>query len=101
MSFHRPYLDAVRVVVPHVNVGLVSVRKPGIDDFFAYDEFHLDATFIGARTVERAHTLGKPVTAWTVDSTTRAKALSRLGVDAITTNRVDAIRRAIAPISAV
>lgn len=100
MSFHRPYLDAVRVLVPDVNVGLVSVRKPSIEDLAVYDEFHLDAKFIGQRTVERAHALGKPITAWTVDSPIRAKSLARLGVDAITTNRVGTIRQALTPLPA-
>lgn len=99
MSFSRPYLEAVRVDVPAASVGLVSVRRPGTDDLAAYDEFHLDAKFIGRRIVDRVHDLGKSVTAWTVDSPIRATSLARLGVDAITTNRVGAIRRTLAPLT--
>ncbi len=51
---------------------------------------HLDAPLI-----RRFHDLGLAVVAWTVDDPSRARDLARDGVDAITTNRVAAVREAI------
>ncbi|RLV56298.1 hypothetical protein D9V41_07675 [Aeromicrobium phragmitis] len=95
MSFRRPLLDAVRQAIPGAQVGLVSVRRPRTVDLESYDEFHLDATFLTQRVVDQIHDRGKTVTAWTVDSPAQAARLAAIGVDAITTNRVDVVRRAL------
>lgn len=91
MSFQRPLIDAVRAIMPTVRVGLVSVRRPRAADLEAYDEFHLDARFVTRQVVDAVHARGKRVTVWTVDEPEQAARLAYLGVDAITTNRVDAI----------
>ncbi|OUZ08656.1 hypothetical protein BHE97_13385 [Aeromicrobium sp. PE09-221] len=93
LSFQRPLIDAVRRAIPGARTALAAVRRPSTADLESYDEFHLDATLLTSRVIDRIHDRGKTVTAWTVDSPHIARRLAGMGVDAITTNRVDIIRR--------
>jgi len=95
ISFQRSLIDAVQYIIPGVRTALVSSRRPRSADLRTYDEFHLDASFITQRVVDRIHSVGKQVTAWTVDSPAKARKLDTMGVDAITTNRVDVVRHAL------
>lgn len=95
ISFRRPLLEAIRRTIPGARIGLVSVRRPRTVDLESFDEFHLDADFLTQRVVNHIHDRGKTVTAWTVDSPAQATRLAAMGVDAITTNRVEVVRRAL------
>lgn len=96
LSFRRPLINAVQQVTPGARTALVGVRRPRAADLEAYDEFHLDAAFLTERIVSQIHALDK-ITAWTVDSPAKARRLAAMGVDAITTNRVDVVRDALRP----
>lgn len=92
LSFQRPLIDAVRRAIPGARTALAAVRRPSTADLDSYDEFHLDGTLLTRRVIDEIHLRGKTVTAWTVDSPGVARRLAVMGVDAITTNRVDVIR---------
>ena len=53
-------------------------------------------TLLDRDAIAAFHDAGLAIAAWTVDSAERARALAAWGVDAITTNRVGAIRAALA-----
>lgn len=59
---------------------------------------------VGPNLVEAVHALGARVSCWTVDDTVQARWLTAIGVDSITTNRLDDTRAVIgddpAPLSA-
>lgn len=92
LSFQRPLIDAVRRMIPGARTALASVRRPSTADLESYDEFHLDGTLITRRVIDEIHDRGKTVTAWTIDSPSVVRRLAGMGVDAITTNRVDVAR---------
>jgi len=93
MSFDR---DVAEAALPlHHAVGLVSSRPPREDDLRRFDEFHVGARRVDARLVERVHAAGGLLTAWTVDDPREVARLHRLGVDAVTTNDVTAVRPAL------
>ncbi|GAA4265695.1 inositol monophosphatase family protein [Frondihabitans peucedani] len=50
---------------------------------------------VGPDLVEAVHALGARVSCWTVDDTVQARRLASIGVDSITTNRLDALREAV------
>ncbi|MFC7625899.1 inositol monophosphatase family protein [Microlunatus sp. GCM10028923] len=54
---------------------------------------------VGRRWVEAVHDLGAEVSCWTVDDPAQAAHLTTIGVDSLTTNRVRAVRDAVAAVA--
>lgn len=90
MSFDRAICEAALPL--HTAVGLVTNRQPTADDLRRFDEFHVNAARIDRRLVDEVHAAGGSITAWTVDDPATCDRLRDLGVDAITTNDVTALR---------
>lgn len=59
---------------------------------------HLDAPGLDAALVDAAHSAGVAVLVWTVDDPARARALSRIGVDAVCTNDPAGVVAALRPV---
>ena len=102
-SQNWPLLREVKVACPQIDL-YYSIDTPDQFDLFQSVMLHdpLPAgvscrhTLLDRNTVRDFHDAGLAVAAWTVDDGDRARDLLRWGVDAITTNRVEEIRAAIA-----
>lgn len=97
-----PILRLVQEVNPQMEMFYSIDVKPQLDLFWAVIDrdprpagVSCNHRHLTPETIERFHGLGLSVIAWTVDDPDRAVELARLGVDAITTNDVPAIRRAL------
>ncbi|MDE2933649.1 MAG: glycerophosphodiester phosphodiesterase [Chloroflexota bacterium] len=102
-SQNWPLLREVKVACPQLDL-YYSIDTPDQFDLFQSVMLHdpLPAgvscrhTLLDRRIVRDFHDAGLAVAAWTVDDGDRARDLVRWGVDAITTNRVEEIRAALA-----
>lgn len=102
-STNWPLLRAVKAARPDLDL-YYSVDTPAQFDLFrsVAERDPLPAgvscrhSLLSERAIARFHEDGLAVVAWTVDGAERARALARWGVDAITTNRVAAMRDALA-----
>ncbi len=102
-SQNWPLLREVKVACPDLDL-YYSIDTPDQFDLFQSVMLHdpLPAgvscrhTLLDRRIVRDFHDAGLAVAAWTVDDGDRARDLVRWGVDAITTNRVEEIRAALA-----
>lgn len=101
-SFDLPTLDAVRARCAHLQTALVVsvLRDPAKTVNDAVDHclsgIHPHESQVDAAWLQRAHGAGLSVRVWTVNQPARAVALAGLGIDAIITDRVAAIRGALA-----
>lgn len=97
-----PILRLVHEVNPEMDMFYSIDVKPQLDLFWSVVDrdarpagVSCNHRHLTAATVERFHSLGLAIIAWTVDDPARAEELARLEVDAITTNDVPAISRAL------
>lgn len=103
-STNWPLLRGVKATRPDLDL-YYSVDTPSQFDLFRSVLEHdpLPAgvscrhSLLTEGVVARFHADGLAVVAWTVDEAERARALADWGVDAITTDRVAALRAALAP----
>lgn len=103
-SFDAGALAAFHRLVPGVRTGFLGGPPAGrLARYAAYvDTINPDASHLTGRYISAVHAVrgdhGKPlrVYPWTVDDTTRAVALSRLGADGVITDRPAAVRAALA-----
>lgn len=93
-----PILRLVHEVNPEMDMFYSIDVKPQLDLFWTVAErdprpagVSCNHRHLNAGTIERFHSLGLAVIAWTVDDPARAVELADLGVDAITTNDVPSI----------
>ncbi|WP_119698755.1 inositol monophosphatase family protein [Microbacterium halotolerans] len=96
-------LDAMRIVresLPDAVIHLPwdSADLPTSADLVPLRPAFVNAPhlFVGAAFVSAVHSLGARVACWTVDEPAQAAHLARIGVDSITTNRLECIRDAVA-----
>ncbi|GAB4518287.1 MAG: glycerophosphodiester phosphodiesterase family protein [Anaerolineae bacterium] len=99
-SFNPMALRRFRAQLPDVPVGFLyapSVPALVIEliSGFDYEAFHPEHNLIDEALVAASHGMGHVVNAWTVNDTTRAVELARLGVDLIMTDMPDQVRSAI------
>ena len=102
-SQNWPLLREVKVACPQLDL-YYSIDTPDQFDLFQSVMLHdprpagvsCRHTLLDRRIVRDFHDAGLAVAAWTVDDGDRARDLVRWGVDAITTNRVEGIRAALA-----
>ena len=102
-SQNWPLLREAKVACPQLDL-YYSIDTPDQFDLFQSVMLHdpLPAgvscrhSLLDRRVVRDFHDAGLAVLAWTVDDGERARDLVRWGVDAITTNRIEEIRAALA-----
>ncbi len=97
-------LEAMRVIRAldaHAEIWMPWARAtaPGVDDLagLAPAVVNLPHLVVGPALVDAVHALGARVSCWTVDDAVQARHLERIGVDSITTNRLQELRDALAP----
>ena len=103
-SQNWPLLREVKVACPQLDL-YYSIDTPDQFDLFRSVMLHdpLPAgvscrhSLLDREIVAEFHDAGLAVVTWTVDDGDRARDLASWGVDAITTNRVEEIRAALAP----
>ncbi len=96
-SFDRATVEEVKRLAPELRTGFIFGQDYPVDilaggwEILSCHESVVDSGF-----VQRAHAAGKAVHVWTVNDPERMRALLRLGVDSIITNRPDLLRQVLA-----
>lgn len=95
-SFHYPYLERVKQLLPNVKTGYIS-SDPHIDfnSYPAADCFSLDQTILTQEIVDTIHSSGRQVYAWTVNDRASILNCLTLGVDNIIGDDPAYIKRVI------
>uniref|UniRef100_A0AAU2V1P0 Glycerophosphodiester phosphodiesterase n=1 Tax=Streptomyces sp. NBC_00003 TaxID=2903608 RepID=A0AAU2V1P0_9ACTN len=90
----------VRAADPHAEIALTWTKpappRPSLVDAIKPRWLNYRFGLVGSDLVERVHRDGMLVSAWTADTVRTQRRLIGYGVDAITTNRVDALRGVLA-----
>ena len=87
-SLNRKFLTSIRQTLPHVPLGLISVRGDIINTLrdFHFDELHLQWSAINPVTVLLIKSLGIRVAGWTINDPQIVRNLHRLKVNSIITD---------------
>lgn len=87
VSLHYSLLEQVKRIAPELKTAYITLWPRGpFENFPAADAWSIEETFVTASVIDRLHTLGKPVYAWTADSEKELRRLVELGVDGVVTN---------------
>lgn len=105
-SFDKGVIDAVKSADPHTRTAYITGAGTDLHAAIAYaaarrhESIHPDHRSLGPetsglRSVEAAHSAGIAVHAWTVNEPGRMLELARMGVDGITTDDPERLRRVL------
>lgn len=86
MSLKYPAVQKLKALRPQWTVGVLAAKSIGDVAQLEADFLALNAGQISRHLIERAHSLGKDVYAWTVDDPVQMSSLITMGVDGLITN---------------
>ncbi|WP_147916217.1 inositol monophosphatase family protein [Ruania zhangjianzhongii] len=94
---HPDSMRQVREVLPEAAIWTpwYSTEPPGAADLVGVSLINVQHLLVSPAFVDAVHAHGVQVAVWTVDDASQAAHLARIGVDSITTNKVETIQHAL------
>ena len=95
-SQYYPSLETVKKLSPELKtVYVMGIEKDDITDYDKADAYSIDATFINEDLIHQAHSNGKEINVWTLNTEETIEEMLDLNVDNITTDDVELCKNMI------